>query len=273
MTLSSAGDSEGVSGLGDVDMYYRERGAGRPLILVHAGIADGRMWEPQLERLSPRYRVVVPDLRGFGRTPMAKTTFSYVDDLVALCIGLDIDRAAFVGASMGGTSVIDLALAKPDLVACFVSIGGDPSGYEMTDPGTLAGWAAARDAFERGDLAEAARIESEMWFVGQGRARAAADPDLLRLVVEMLLRSYENPNGQELDPPVLAVDNLGAITQESLLLVGEFDRSDMVSAAAMMADLLPNVSAFHVPDTGHLPSLESPEYVTQLIEEFLDRVY
>jgi pimeloyl-ACP methyl ester carboxylesterase len=273
MTLLSAGESDGVIELGDVGMYYRERGAGRPLVLVHAGIADGRMWEPQLERLSARYRVVVPDLRGFGRTPMAETTFSYADDLARLCAALDIETAAFVGASMGGTTVIDLALAEPDLVACFACIGGDPSGYEMTDPDTLAGWAAARDAFEQGDLAETARIESEMWFVGQGRARAAADPDSLLLVVEMLLRSYENPNGQELDPPRLAVDNMGAITQGALLPVGEFDRSDMVSAAAMMADQIPRASLFHIPGTGHLPSLESPEYVTQLIEEFLNRVY
>lgn len=273
MMLSSAAESEGVIELGEVGMYYRERGAGRPLILVHAGIADGRMWEPQLERLSVRYRVVVPDLRGFGRTPMAEASFSYAEDLARLCAALDIDTAAFVGASMGGTAVIDLALEKPDLVECLVSIGGDPSGYEMTDPETIAGWAAARDAFERGDLAETARIESDMWFVGQGRARADADPDSLRLVVEMLLRSYENPNGQEVDPPRLAIDNLGAISQESLLLVGEFDRSDMASATAMMADQIPSVSVFHIPDTGHLPSLESPDYVTQLIEDFLSSVY
>ena len=82
---------------------------------------------------------MLPDLRGFSRTSMVETPFSYTDDLRVLCVALDIESAAFVGASMGGTAVIDLALAEPELVACFVTIGSDPSGYEMSDPGTIEG--------------------------------------------------------------------------------------------------------------------------------------
>jgi 3-oxoadipate enol-lactonase len=271
--LGSPFESEGFVALGGVDMYYKERGAGQPIVLVHAGIADGRMWEPQLERLSSRYRVVVPDLRGFGHTPMPQAPFSYVSDLVALCAALGIERAAFVGASMGGTTVIDLALAESDLVSCFVSIGGDPSGYEMTDAETIAGWATANEAFEQGDLREAARVESEMWFVGQGRSRASVDPTLLRLVVKMLLKSYENPDGEEVAPDQPAAENLSSITQEALLIVGEFDRADMISAAEMLAREIPKASLHCIADTGHLPSLESPDRVSPLIEEFLDTGY
>lgn len=270
MTSPLATGSEGFVELGDVAMYYRERGTGKPVVLVHAGIADGRMWEPQLKRLSARYRVVVPDLRGFGRTPMVETPFSYASDLVALCAARDIERAAFVGASMGGTTVIDLALAEPDLVSCFVSIGGDPSGYETTDAETIAGWASANEAFERGDLREAARVESEMWFVGQGRGRASVDPDLLRLVVKMLLRRYENPDGEEVVPDQLAVEKLSSITQDALLIIGQFDRTDMISAADMMAREIPRASLHRIADTAHLPSLESPDDVSLLIEEFLE---
>jgi pimeloyl-ACP methyl ester carboxylesterase len=270
---SSTAGSDGFIELDGVKMYFKERGVGHPVILVHAGIADGRMWEPQLERLSIRYRVVVPDLRGFGHTPMVQTPFSYTRDLVALCAALEIGRAAFVGSSMGATTVIDVALAEPDLVACFVSIGGDPSGYEMTDAETIAGWTSANEAFERGDLREAARIESEMWFVGQGRSRASVDPDLLRLIVEMLLKSYENPDGEEIAPDELASENLSSITQDALLIVGEFDRADMVSAADLLVRDIPNASLHRIPNTGHLPSLESPDRVSLLIEQFLNSNY
>lgn len=273
MGTSSAAESDGFVELGDVDMYYRERGMGQPVVLVHAGIADGRMWGPQLERLSTRYRVVVPDLRGFGRTPMAKTSFSYTDDLVALCAALEIDRAAFVGASMGGTAVIDLALAEPDLVACLVSVGGDPSGYEMTDAETIAAWTGANEAFERGDLRGAAEIESEMWVIGQGRSRASVDPDVLRFVVNMLLKSYENPDGEEAEPAEWAVENLRSVTHDTLLIIGEFDRADMILASELLVREIPGASLHCVDDTAHLPSLESPERVTLMIEEFLERVY
>jgi pimeloyl-ACP methyl ester carboxylesterase len=273
MGASFAAGSDGFIELVDVNMYYKERGLGQPVVLVHAGIADGRMWDPQLERLSARYRVVVPDLRGFGRTPMPQTSFSYADDLVALCAALGIERAAFVGASMGGTAVIDLALAEPDLVSCFVSIGGDPSGYEMTDAETIAGWTSANEAFERRDLREAARIEAEMWLVGQGRTSASVDPELLRLVVEMLLKSYENPDGEEVAPDEPAVENLGLINQDALLIVGEFDRADMISAAELLAREIPRASLHRIADTAHLPSLESPDRVSLLIEGFLDSEY
>lgn len=273
MGASFPAGSDGFIELGAVKMYYEERGVGHPVVLVHAGIADGRMWGPQLERLSTRYRVVVPDLRGFGRTPMSQTSFSYAEDLVTLCAALRIERAAFVGASMGGTAVIDLALAEPDLVACFVSIGGDPSGYEMTDAETIAGWTSANEAFERGDVREAARIESEMWFVGQGRSSASVDPDLLRLIVEMLLKSYQNLDGEEVAPDEPAVENLSSITQDALLIVGEFDRADMVSAADLLVRDIPHASLHRIPNTGHLPSLESPDRVSLLIEEFLDSNY
>jgi pimeloyl-ACP methyl ester carboxylesterase len=273
VTPPPATGSEGFVELGDVAMYYKERGVGQPVVLVHAGIADGRMWDPQLERLSARYRVVVPDLRGFGHTPMVPSPFSYTDDLAAFCATLGIESAAFVGASMGGTAVIDLALAEPDLVSCFVSIGGDPSGYEMTDAETIAGWASANEAFKRGDLREAARFESEMWFVGQGRARASVDSDLLGLVVEMLLRSYENPDGEEVAPDQPAVENLESIAQDVLLIIGEFDRADMISAAELLAREIPNASLAYIDGTAHLPSLESPDSVSLLIEEFLDSKY
>jgi 3-oxoadipate enol-lactonase len=273
MGTSFAAGSSGFIEIGDVKMYYKERGSGQPVVLVHAGIADGRMWDPQLERLSTRYRVVVPDLRGFGRTPMSQTSFSYADDLVGLCAGLGIERAAFVGASIGGTAVIDLALAEPDLVACLVSIGGDPSGYEMIDAETIAGWTSANEAFERGDLREAARIESEMWFVGQGRSTASVDPELLRLVVEMLLKSYENPDGEEVAPDQPAVEHLDSVNQDVLLIIGEFDRADMISATELLARDIPSAALHRIPNTGHLPSLESPDRVSLLIEEFLKSHY
>jgi pimeloyl-ACP methyl ester carboxylesterase len=271
--LGSTVESEGFIDLGDVDMYYKERGVGQPVILVHAGIADGRMWEPQFKRLSVRYRVIVPDLRGFGRTPMVQSPFSYARDLVALCTALGIETAAFVGASIGGTTVIDMAHAEPDLVSCFVSIGGNPSGYEMTDAETIAGWTSTNEALERGDLREAARIESEMWFVGQGRDPASVDSGLLGIVVEMLLKSYENPDGEEVAPDEPAVENLGSTTQDALLIVGEFDRADMISAAELLAREIPRASLHRILNTGHLPSLESPNRVSYLIEEFLDSEY
>jgi pimeloyl-ACP methyl ester carboxylesterase len=260
---------EGVVDLGSTGMYYRERGDGTPLVFVHAGIADGRMWQPQLEYFSDRYRVVVPDMRGFGRTPMAPSQFSYPEDLVSLCTALEIPEAGFVGASMGGTAVIDLALERPDLVACLVNIGGDPSGYEMVDPATNARWKSANEAFERGDLEGAAEIEFQMWVVGDEREASEVDPSTTELVLDMMLKSYDNPDGVELEPENPAVARLAEIEQPVLVIVGDSDRPDMLAAADQMGREVPHITVHWVKDSAHLPSLESPGLVNATIESFL----
>lgn len=273
MSESPGTTSEGFVDLGAVQMYYQQSGDGPPLVLVHAGIADGRMWGPQLQRLGNRYRVIAPDLRGFGQTPMVEMAYSNPHDLITMCDALDIDRAAFIGASMGGTAVIDLALERPELVACIVDLGGVPSGYERIDPGTYAGWAACDDALERGDLDEAARIEFQMWVVGDHRDASAIDPELTALALDMLLTSYDNPDGDEMDPDQPAVERLGEVMQETLILVGELDRPDTITAGERMAQEMPRASLVSVPNAAHLLNLEYPDRVTTEIESFLEVAY
>src|SRR5688572_26124324 len=74
--------------------------AGRdPLVLVHAGVADARMWEPIVPALAAQHRVIRFDMRGFGRSRSAKGGFSPANDLAALLDDLAIERAHVVGAS------------------------------------------------------------------------------------------------------------------------------------------------------------------------------
>ena len=88
-------------------------GEGPPLLLLHAGIADARMWVPLSERLAARFRTIAPDLPSFGRTPPAAGPFAPVRDLVGLLDELDVERAAVVGASFGGWVAMDLATQVP----------------------------------------------------------------------------------------------------------------------------------------------------------------
>src|SRR3546814_8477463 len=69
-----------------------------PVIFLHAGVADGRMWQAQLDEFAPRHRVVASDRRGFGKTRGQAETFSHIDDLLAVLDELDIDQAALRSA-------------------------------------------------------------------------------------------------------------------------------------------------------------------------------
>lgn len=98
-----------------------DTGEGTPVVFVHGNLSDGRAWRSQLDRLPSGYRGIAPDLRGFGRSDAAPVDATrgvgdYRDDLIALLDALDIGAAHWVGHSMGGGIVMDLAGRHPDRV-------------------------------------------------------------------------------------------------------------------------------------------------------------
>ena len=95
-------------------------GDGDPLVLVHAGVADARMWEPIVPALAATRRVVRFDMRGFGQSRSWRGAFSPAADLAALLDAVAIPRAHVVGASFGGLVALELAATAPDRVASLV---------------------------------------------------------------------------------------------------------------------------------------------------------
>jgi 3-oxoadipate enol-lactonase len=242
------------------------------VLLLHAGIADSRMWEPQVAVLGAAgYRVIAPDLRGFGERRLEPAPFSYVRDAEALLDG----PAAVVGCSLGGRVALELALHRPDLVERLVVIAPGLPGWEWSDE-TRAGWAAEEESYESGDLETAAEVSVRMWVDGPSRSREDVDPAMRASVTEMVLRSYEMQHGaweagadeeDVLDPPVSG--RLGEIRCPTLVLVGEHDVADMRGIAAHVADSIDGARLVTVADAAHLPSLERADEVNPLLLDFL----
>ncbi len=85
-------------------IYYETAGSGPPLILIHAGVADSRMWSEQLASFSETHKVVVFDQRGFGKTPWVPEPYADRSDVLTVMDHLDIESAVMVGCSIGGVS-------------------------------------------------------------------------------------------------------------------------------------------------------------------------
>jgi 3-oxoadipate enol-lactonase len=95
-------------------------GDGPPLVLLHPGVGDSRIWAPVLPALTVSYRVIRYDARGFGRSPAPVTKFSLLADLISIFGYHGLDRAAIVGCSQGGGSALGLALEQPARVSALV---------------------------------------------------------------------------------------------------------------------------------------------------------
>ena len=157
-------------------LAYRVDGHGPDLVLVHAGIADMRMWDPLVALLVGRYTITRYDMRGYGETTYAAGEFKPADDLAALVSALEIDRCTLVGASFGGHVALEFAATHPDVVERLVVI--DPL-WEWEWSDDMESFFASEDAaLEAGNIDEAVRLNVEYW-VG------SADAGVKELVADM----------------------------------------------------------------------------------------
>ena len=220
--LQETGTAE-VNGAG---IYYEVAGEGGPLVLVHAGIADSRMWDDQLAAFADHYRVIRYDMRGFGRTAMVEGSYSHHEDLRGLLDFLGVERAHLVGCSMGGGAVLDFALEYPQRAGNLVLVGSAVGGFRPDfDPPSQ--WDELVAADEAGDLERVSELEVQIWVVGPERSPEDVDPSVRNFVREMNLIALKNEAsglGEEWEPEPPAADRLPDIQAPTLLIVGDEDQ-------------------------------------------------
>lgn len=265
---------QGLVEINSARLFYEVRGEGQPLVFIHSGLADSRMWAVQSWQFAQKYRVIRYDLRGFGRSSMPPGPFSNRADLAGLLRYLSVERAVLVGSSMGGQLALDFALEYPEMVAALVLVGAGISGKPPSEF-LMQQWQAIDAAAEAGDIAQAVEMELRLWVDGPGRAPEQVDPQARELVREMntdnFRRAAEQAQGQPqpLEPPALT--RLGEIHVPTLVLVGAHDVPDVLDSAERLAQGIPGAQKIVLPGTAHLPSLEQPETFHRVVLEFLSQ--
>ncbi|MEU3453978.1 alpha/beta hydrolase [Micromonospora sp. NPDC006766] len=254
-------------------LAYDEAGSGSPVVLMHAGIADRRMWRAQVPALAARHRVLAVDLRGYGDSELPPTPFAYHDDVVGLLDALGIAQAALVGCSFGGKVAVDTALAYPERVSALALFGAPVSGSEWSEE-TEQLWDELVGEADPEDFAATAAGEVRYWVVGPTRRPEDVDPELIRFADEMDRRALAAELALsavevgELDPP--AIDRLAELRMPVLVGTGTHDVADLRHLADRIADEAPHgVRLPDVPDAAHLLPLERPEPVNAALLDFL----
>ena len=261
---------------GAATLAYDEAGEGDAVVLVHSGITDRRMWDPQFEALAERYRTVRYDLQGWGDS-QATGGGTHRGDLVALLDALDLDRVHLVGSSFGAGVALDATLERPERVRSLTLVGPSVGGhdYEEVSPvwdRVVERYEASVAAFEAGDYRAAAEQEVALWAVGPEREATAVDAAVREWITEMdaaALRreaAGRREDASALDP--LAVYRLADLAVPLLVVVGEFDLPSVHDAVDRLGDDVPDVRVVVLDGTAHLPSVERPEAVTGLLDEF-----
>lgn len=230
-------------------------GDGPPLVLLHPGIGDSRVWDPVLPRLAARHRVIRYDVRGYGRSPRPTVPFSLLGDLVSVLDHLGLRRVPLVGCSMGGATAISLALDAPERVSALVLLCPGVTGYPWPEEPEV-------DA-EYARLAEAGDVEGLVAFGLREWAAAGADEAAAAQLRAAISAWLTDENYQRPDPP--AFDRLGELTVPSVLMVGDLDRPPLIACDEEMAARIPGCRLIRMPGVDHLPPLRVPGLIADTI--------
>jgi pimeloyl-ACP methyl ester carboxylesterase len=259
MTMHDGGPS--------VPLRFDRAGAGPEIVLVHAGIADGAMWEPQWAAWRDRYTLTRVDLRGFGRSGRQIGAFSHARDVLGVLDAVGIDRAALVGASFGGLVALDLAAACPERVIGLVLADPPLPGFDWSEE--MRSFSDAEDeALEAGDLDAATEVNVEFWLPSASDAVRAA-------IRAQQRNAFELQFGDEPDESLLTADlrsELASLDVPALVITGEDDKADFKSIADHIASTLPRARRETIAGAGHLPSLERPAAFDAAVLPFLEDV-
>jgi pimeloyl-ACP methyl ester carboxylesterase len=257
--------------VGDTPISYDTEGDGPPLLLLHAGIVDRRMWDPVWESLTARFHAVRPDLRGFGQTPNPSGSHAHWRDAAALLRGLELGPVDVMGISMGASAALELALSAPEMVRRLVLIAPGLAGWDWA-PSLRAAWEAEEAAYEAGDLDEMAWINVRAWLDGPHRDADAVPAQLRQAVFAMQRAALDLDNDaavlETLDPP--ARTRLGEVVMPCLVVVGNLDQPDMVRIARHLAVSLPDARLEVLPGVAHLPPMEAPSAFLDAVLPFLE---
>ena len=257
-------------------LFARSEGAGPPIVLMHAAIADSRAWDAMVPGLvAAGYRVVRYDYRAFGASTTEDIPFSNRADLLALLDSFGIARAALVGNSRGGQIAFDTAIEFPDRVIAVVGVGAGLGGFDGEPTSAELALFAEAERLESAaepDVDAIVDMDVRVWVDGPGQP-----PDRVDSPIREALRAMDRPlytpgrvTGRPivLDPP--ANERLAELRCPVLAVAGKLDLSEIVQTAQRLEAGAPNARAVIWPHVAHMIGMEAPDRLNALIVEFLE---
>ena len=237
-----------------------------PILLLHAGIADRRMWDPIWPALTKGHDVLRLDLRGFGDSDTTPDgPWSHAEDVLDTLDAVGIGRAHLVGCSQGAGVAAEVAVRRPSLAASLVLAAPGGALFVGKTDALRAFWDAENAALERGDVDAAVEENLRAWVDGTrtpeespGQVREAVRVMQRRAFDVMLAWPDEAWEAeQELDPPL--TERLPEIVAPTLVITGGLDVDAVDHAASAILHGVNGARSVEWPDVAHLPSMERPD--------------
>lgn len=256
---------------GDFSCAYVERGAGRAIMFIHGHPFNRSMWDQQIDEFSRDFRVIAPDLRGYGRSTIADTVSwdVFAADVEALLDTLDVDQCVLCGMSMAGQIALECYRQFPERIEALVL--ADTAAQGPTEEERRQREAMADRLLRDGMEQYAETVISKM----MSPANVSTLPDKAALVMAMMKGT--NPRGAAAALRARArrpdyVELLSEITVPTLIIVGSEDEFTPIVDAEFIRERVTGSELAVIEGAGHMPNLERTDEFNRVLLQFLSQL-
>ena len=247
------------------DIYIGDEGKGFALVLVHGFLGSSRMWEPQIDFFKYYFRVITPDLSGYGKSSKAKShrSIQSIANLLLDCLeDKKIDKFYLLGHSMGGMIVQEMAKKYGNKIVKLICYSTGPRG-EM--PGRFESVDQSRENLKKKGLEITAKNIAKTWFVRKENAKyfdicIEAGKQTSTKAADDALIAFKNWNG---------VDTLKNIKNETLIVWGDQDKSYNLEQIKTLEKSIKKSKLVIFKNCAHNVHLEQPDQFNNTIKNFL----
>ncbi len=254
-------------------MYYETSGKGPALVLIHAGFLDSRMWDTQFQLFSENYRVIRYDVRGFGKSDVARTKFSDYKDLRVMLDHLRAQTASLVGVSNGGRIASDFAVEYPSTVNHLVLVSPGMSGYKSSGPEEEKMWEEfdaqmkpQEDAVREGRAADTVAMDVTTWGSAQTPAKRER---ITQIAMDNFHVQVENPWKLQVPPEPRTWHRLSQIRTPTLLIIGDRDVAPQIVMVDNIHSHIRGSKKVLIQGADHIVNMSKPDEFNRTVLEFL----
>ena len=264
------------TGYAEVDggrLYYETSGDGPAMVLIHAGFLDSRMWDPQIPVFSESHVVIRYDVRGFGRSDVARNKYSDYKDLRGLLAHLSVKTASLVGVSNGGRIASDFAVEHPSMVDHLVLVSPGMSGYKFSGPEEEKMWEEfdrqmkpQEDADREGRAADAVEMDVNAWASAQTSVNRER---IMKIALDNFHVHLENPWKLQVPPEPRTFQRLSQIRIPTLLIIGDRDVPPQILMVDNIHSHIPGSKKVLIQGADHIVNMSKPDEFNRTVLAFL----
>jgi 3-oxoadipate enol-lactonase len=250
-------------------LYYEEAGQGLPVVLLHGFPFDHRIWQAQQAALSDAFRIITPDLRGHGQSPAPEGVYNMdtlAEDVIVLLDRLGIERAVWVGHSMGGYVTMAALRTAPDRVWAVALVATHP--FADSEEKRAQRLEDAEQTLKNGSADVASSMIGVLFSPHVERQSPTAQYIYNMMIHTSPVGIVGSLRGMANRPD--SMGTLRTIKVPAVVIAGQDDQIVQPGTAQQVAAEMPHTKCIVIEGAGHLPMVECPETTTAALRDFLE---